>query len=78
MRLALTAAGAALTLTLALSTIPGPDPKPALALTLLLALTLTSCCDGLACNVEQRPNALFDPAWLGRVVSGKQAALYLL
>eukprot|EP00964_Phaeocystis_antarctica_P066097 scaffold39917_cov49-Phaeocystis_antarctica.AAC.2 len=77
-RLTLTAAGAALTLTLALSTIPGPDPKPALALTLLLALTLTSCCDGLACNVEQRPNALFDPAWLGRVVSGKQAALYLL
>jgi len=28
--------------------------------------------------VEQRPNALFDPAWLGRVVSEKQAALYLL
>ena len=34
-----------------------------------------SCCDGLACNVEQRPNALFDPAWLGRVVSQKQAEL---
>eukprot|EP00908_Phaeocystis_cordata_P006346 Transcript_16963.p2 GENE.Transcript_16963~~Transcript_16963.p2 ORF type:complete len:281 (+),score=114.44 Transcript_16963:55-843(+) len=33
------------------------------------------CCDGLACNVEQRPNALFDPVWLGRVVSEKQTEL---
>ena len=36
-----------------------------------------SCCDGLACNVEQRPNAFFDPAWLGRVVGAKQAELLL-
>ena len=39
------------------------------------ALALTSCCDGLACHVEPRPNALFDPAWLGRVVGEKQAEL---
>ena len=33
------------------------------------------CCDGLDCNVEERRNELFDPAWLGRVVSEMQTRL---